>query len=77
MIKLYKTVLKTRPQFDPGLLVMKCPEFLVNAVLGKHGAATINQQPSSSIVPFLLQWGTSVAEGVSNQQPVTSNQQQI
>jgi len=48
MKKLFETLqalLKEPPQFQPNLLVMKCPEFLVNALLAKHGAATGSQEP--------------------------------
>lgn len=43
MNKLYNTlqhINKTRPHFQPGLLVMKCPDFIVKAVLGNRGAKT-------------------------------------
>ena len=43
MKTLYQTLqalIKEPPQFQPGLMVMKCPEFLVNAFLAKHGDAS-------------------------------------
>jgi hypothetical protein len=41
--------LKEPPRFQPSLLVMKCPEFLVNALQSKHGDAASSQKPVSSI----------------------------
>ena len=48
MKKLYQTlklILNTRPHFDPEFIMLKCPRFLVKAIMYKPEAETRETKP--------------------------------
>ena len=44
MYEILQALIKEPPQFKPNLLVIKCPEFLVNAFLGKYDDAPLETE---------------------------------